>query len=67
MVTLPLKMPANQNYPAEKKKKKMAVPITDLGQIFNLEIESTMFYELICSLYNWLNLLAIFVSGTPKS
>ena len=41
--------------------------VTDLGQIFNLEIKSTTFYELICSPGKWLNLIAIFVSGTTKS
>lgn len=66
MATLHLKMPANQNSPAGGKKSQMTVSVTELGQIFNLEIKS-MFYELICSLYNWLNLLAVFVSGTPKS
>lgn len=67
MATFPLKTPASQNYPTEKKKSNDLVSVTDLGQIFNLEIKSTMFYELICSPYNWLNLIAIFVSGTPKS
>lgn len=67
MATGPLKIPANQNSPAEKKKSNDLVSVTDLGQIFNLEIKSTMFYELICSPYNWVNLLATFVSGTPKS